>query len=69
MTDQTRGNLWIPEVKIFFVLGLHLKTRDRQTVVMCKSDRTRRNLWVPEMKSFSFYLPLVFNIHYANCFA
>ena len=37
MTQQTRGNLWISDVKTYF-LGLHLKNRDIQSFVIRESD-------------------------------
>ena len=43
MTQQTRLNMWIPEVKTFF--GLLLKTRGIQSLVVHKSDQTRGSLW------------------------
>ena len=49
MTDQTRGNLCIPEVQTFFP-GLHLKTRGKQAIVIYESDRTRGYLRVTETK-------------------
>ena len=59
MTDYTRGNLWIPEVKTFF-FGPHLKTSGIQTFVIHESDQTRENTWVPKVKTPFFGLHLTF---------
>ena len=47
MTQQTRLNMWIPEVKTFF-FGL-LKTRSIQSLVVHKSDLTRGSLWITDV--------------------
>ena len=48
MTQQTRLNMRIPEVKTFF-FGLLFKTRGIQSFVVQKSDRTRGSLWITDV--------------------
>ena len=53
MTQQTRLNMWIPEVKTFF-FGL-LKTRSIQSLVVHKSDLTRGSLWITDVCEDLFF--------------
>ena len=53
MTQQTRLNMRIPEVKTFF-FGL-LKTRSMQSLVVHKSDLTRGSLWITDVCEDLFF--------------
>ena len=52
MTQQTRLNMWIPEVKTFFGL---LKTRGIQSLGVHKSDLTRGSLWITDVSEDLFF--------------